>query len=54
MNSLDTRGFIFIENKGEAPFNKFKFHIEKQSECKLKRQRTDGGGEHTSIEFARF
>lgn len=29
-------------------------HIKKQSGCKLKQLRTDGGGEYTSREFARF
>lgn len=33
--------------------DKFKLHVEKQSGCKLKKLRTDGGGEYTR-EFARF
>lgn len=39
-----------IEKKSEVftQFKKFKLHVEKQSECKLKKLRTDGGGEYTS------
>ena len=45
-----------IETKSEvfAQFKKFKLHVEKQSECKLKKLRIDGGVEYTSREFAIF
>lgn len=45
-----------IERKSEVftQLKKFKLHVEKQSGCKLKKLRTDGGGEYTSREFARF
>jgi hypothetical protein len=35
-------------------FRKFKLMVEKQSGCKLKVLRTDGGGEYTSREFGAF
>lgn len=45
-----------IEKKSEVftQFKKFKLHVKKQSEYKLKKLRNDGGGEYTSREFARF
>ena len=45
-----------IERKSEVftQFKKFKLHAEKQSGCKLKKLRTDGGGEYMSAEFAKF
>ncbi|GAU37126.1 hypothetical protein TSUD_278780 [Trifolium subterraneum] len=45
-----------IEKKSEVfiKFKKFKSLVEKQSGCSLKKLRTDGGGEYTSLEFAKF
>ncbi|GAU44417.1 hypothetical protein TSUD_100640 [Trifolium subterraneum] len=45
-----------IEKKSEVftKFKKFKSLVEKQSGCDLKKLRTDGGGEYTSLEFAKF
>lgn len=45
-----------IERKSEVftQLKKFKFHVEKQIGCKLKKLRTDGVGEYTSREFVRF
>lgn len=45
-----------IERMSEVfiQFKKFKLHVEKQSECKLKKLRTDGGSEYTSTEFVTF
>lgn len=45
-----------IERKSDVftLFKKFKFHIEKQSGCKLKKLIINGGDEYTFIEFVRF
>ena len=45
-----------IEKKSKVfkQFKKFKLHVGKQSECKLKKLRTDGGGQYTFIKFSRF
>ncbi|KAK2421428.1 E3 ubiquitin-protein ligase SPL2 [Trifolium repens] len=45
-----------IEKKSEVfiKFKKFKALVEKQSDCSVKKLRTDGGGEYTSLEFAKF
>ncbi|GAU25658.1 hypothetical protein TSUD_265850 [Trifolium subterraneum] len=45
-----------IEKKSEVftKFKKFKLQVERESECSIKKLRTDGGGEYTSNEFAKF
>ncbi|GAU51473.1 hypothetical protein TSUD_95880 [Trifolium subterraneum] len=45
-----------IEKKSEVftRFKKFKLQVERESECSIKKLRTDGGGEYTSNEFAKF
>lgn len=45
-----------IERRSEVftQFKKLNLHVEKQSGCKLKKLRIDGGGEYTSREFVRF
>lgn len=45
-----------IEKKSEVitQFKKLTLHIEKQNECKLKKMRTNGGGEYTFMEFIRY
>ncbi|WJX34774.1 hypothetical protein P8452_22851 [Trifolium repens] len=45
-----------IEKKSEVftKFKKFKALVEKQSGCSVKKLRTYGGGEYTSLEFAKF
>ncbi|KAK2365584.1 putative mitochondrial protein [Trifolium repens] len=45
-----------IEKKSEVftKFKKFKILVEKQSGYSVKKLRTDGGGEYTSLEFAKF
>jgi len=35
-------------------FKKFKLHVEKQNDCKIKKLRTYGVGEHTSTKFEQF
>lgn len=44
-----------IQRKSEVftQFKKFKLHVEKQHGYKLKKLKTNGGGEYTSREFAR-
>jgi transposase InsO family protein len=45
-----------IEKKSDVftKFKKFKLQVEKESECSIKKLRTDGGGEYVSNEFAKF
>ncbi|GAU22886.1 hypothetical protein TSUD_376970 [Trifolium subterraneum] len=45
-----------IEKKSEVftKFKKFKLQVERESECSIKKLRTDGGGEYVSNEFAKF
>ncbi|KAK2446029.1 hypothetical protein QL285_016886 [Trifolium repens] len=45
-----------IEKKSEVftKFKKFKALVEKQSSCSVKKLRIDGGGEYTSLEFAKL
>lgn len=46
----------FLKQKSEVflMFKKFKALVENQSGCKIKRLRSDGGGEYTSREFNKF
>lgn len=46
--------WIYLIERKSGVFKKFILHVEKQSGCKLKKLRTDSGGEYTSREFARF
>lgn len=57
MDELTRYMWIYlVERKSDVfiQFNKFKLHVEKQSEYKLKKLRTVGESEYTSREFARF
>ena len=46
----------FVRNKSNAlnVFRKFKVFVELQSGCKIKKLRSDRGGEYTSLEFQNF
>lgn len=45
-----------IERKSKVliEFKRFKLHVEKHNECTIKKLRTNGGGEYTLVEFAKF
>lgn len=45
-----------IERKSDVftHFKRFKLHVEKQSECNIKKLTTDGGGEYTFMESSKF